>query len=561
MTTKAPMRGRGGPRLGLWMGLLSMSAGLLPVLVVLLSNPLNRVYSHHGYIHTSIIYRIVHTGVPPTHPFLADHPLPYYWGYHFLAAGFVQLGMTPGWASAVINVLALTACLALVWWIAKQLVVDRIELPGTNRPSATWVALCAGFAALFAPAYLPPILVAQQFAGSMGFSFPDPRGMPIAIKFVNQSGMTLGVVFVVSWMASMIGMYQGRRVVVCALATGISLLGCAFFYPPMLPSLVLGTPAVALLFVLRSPSAQRRLQWKRGVTVCLSGASGVLITMPYLLQVAESLRGNTRILDPSTFRDSLIWVLVLMIPTVAYGWTHRQKLRGRLANIPLQVLLGIVGSSFVLYLLLNQPLRTEYKYLSVAMIAMGFLGGAIFALAWRRSSLFSWCIAGVFVVTPGYSFVQKLSYHTDYPTAFVESGSDLLYSGDSEREALFTWIRGQTSTDALFLDPIGTVPIYGQRGALMTPNERDLIGFGGNPYRFLAVHDQELIERRLLVLAGRADEAAMRREIPDGMPVYRIVDRQESWGLRVDPKLWRDVYRTPRKHYRVLLWIGNGASL
>jgi hypothetical protein len=65
----------------------------------------------------------------------------------------------------------------------------------------------------------------------------------------------------------------------------------------------------------------------------------------------------------------------------------------------------------------------------------------------------------------------------------------------------------------------------------------------------------------LLVLAGRADEAAMRREIPDGMPVYRIVDRQESWGLRVDPKLWRDVYRTPRKHYRVLLWIGNGASL
>ncbi len=540
----------GAARLGTLKGLLVLAAGLLPVILVFISNPLNRVYSHHGLIHTSIIYRIVHTGAPPTHPFIGDQPLPYYWGYHWLAAQFVHLGMTPGWAGVVINLLALLGSMVLAWWIAKRLCAP------SQASAKVVVCLLAAFCALFAPSYLPPGLLADYVAWPLRLKFVDPRALPIAIKFVNQSGMTLGVLFSLAWMASMVGMYEGRRPRLFTAAIALSHLLCAFFYPPMLPSLVLGTPCVALLFVWKSRELERRRQWRRAFIVCASGALGVVFTMPYLLQVAQSLRGNTKFFDLDAGWVSLLWVSSLVLPTLAYIWVHRDKLRGNLAPGPTMVLVGALVPSLVLYLCLSQPLRTEYKYLSVSMMALGFLGGAVFVFAWRKTSLVSWCLTLAFIAGTSYTFFMKMGYHTDRPVKFREVGSDLLFNGDEERALLYNWIREETPVDALVLDPFGLVPIYSQRGALMGPNRRDLQGFGGNPYEFLAVHDQELLTRRTQVLEGVASEETERLAIPDGIPIYRIVDRVISKDVVVNGKLWRRVFRGESKRYRVFVWIG-----
>jgi hypothetical protein len=531
--------------------LFPLLAGLGPVIGILALNPINRVYSHHGLIHTSIIYRIFHTDLPPTHPFLGDQALPYYWGYHFLAAQLVSLGLAPSWAGVVINLVTLLGTMLAAWWIAKQFL--RRASAGTRY----WLILASAFGALFAPSYLPPGLLTDMVGVPLGLTFCDARALPAAVKFVNQSGMPLGILCTLTWLASLIGYYQGGRVWVFAGGLGLSLLACSFFYPPMLPSLVLGTPVVAVLFIWTSARPARAELWKRGILICLVGAGSVLLTFPYLLQVAESLRGNTKIFDLASGSEGLIWAALIALPTLGYLYLRRDAAREHLERVPMLVFTGVFISSIWLYLTLSQPLRTEYKYLSVAMIALGFVGGGMFGVAWCKRSVLSWVIAVAFLLTPTYSLVKKLNYHTDWKNKFEESGRDLLYTGDSQKAEVFNWVRTSSEPNALFLDPTGLVPIYGQRGALISPNVRGTIGFGGNPYEFLAVHDQELLDRRLQVLDGTASSEVALTTIPSGVPVYHIVDRREYQGAGVDRDLWRQVFKSKHMRYWIFSWVGD----
>lgn len=543
-------------------GLLALFAGLLPVLVVFLANPLNRVYSHHGLLHASITYRLYHTGAPPTHPFLADRPLPYYWGYHWLAAKGVALGMTPSWAGVVINLLALAGSLLLAWWIAKRLLrrgdaLGRGAREGRSR--LDWACLLAVFGAVFAPSFLPAGLMADQIAQPLHLSFMDPRAVPVAIKFVNQSGMTLGILFTLSWIASLVALYEGRRTVPSALAISLSLLGCAFFYPPMLPSLVLGTPFVALLFVWRAPAGSRRREWNRAIVACLAGAVGVSLTLPYLLQVAQSLGGSTRVFDPVTARRSLAWGALLMLPTWSYFHWHRGRLREGLSGTVLLVLIGVLLSSFLLYMSLSQSLRTEYKYFSIAMLAAGFIGGAALGLTWRRSSLVSWCLAIGLLATPSYAFYEKLYYNSKAPRHFEEVGPNLVYVGDPELEELFAWMRNESPPEAVFLDPTGLGPVYGQRGALIVPAKRRHKGFGGSPYEILPANDKELLAGRTQVMNGVASSQMERELLPADLPVFRIAERRNQRPALPGGPDWLQVHVTSGGRFRIQKWVG-GAS-
>ena len=416
--------------------ILPLLAGLGPVIGVLALNPINRVYSHHGLIHTSITYRIFHTDLPPTHPFLGDQALPYYWGYHFLAAQLVSVGLAPSWAGVVINLVTLLGTMLAAWWIATQFLRKSA---GARPGSRYWLILASAFGALFAPSFVPAGLWTDLVGVPLGMAFCDPRALPAAVKFVNQSGMPLGILCSLTWIASLIGYYQGQRSRLFAVGLGLSLLACAFFYPPMLPSLVLGTPVVAVLFIWSSAADRRGEMWKRGILICVVGAASVLLTFPYLLQVAESLRGNTKIFDLAAGRDGLIWAMLVVLPTLGYLYLRRHVAESSLERVPMLVFAGVFVSSLWLYLTLSQPLRTEYKYLSVAMIALGFVGGGLFAVAWCKRSVLSWVIAVAFLVTPTYSLLKKLNYHTDWGNKFEESGRDLLYTGDSQKGELFDW--------------------------------------------------------------------------------------------------------------------------
>ncbi len=530
--------------------------GLAPVFGVLALNPLNRVYSHHGLIHTSIIYRILHTDLPPTHPFLGDQPLPYYWGYHYLAAQFVAMGFAPSWAGVLINMGALTGSMLAAWWIAKQFV--RSRGPSERPGSRFWMILASAFGALCAPSFLPAGLMTDWVGVPFGMTFFDPRGLPAVVKFVNQSGMPLGILFSLTWMASLIGYYGERKRLAFAAGLGFSLLACSFFYPPMLPSLVLGTPVVAVLFIWSGSLEQRPTLWKRGLSICVVGAISVLVTFPYLLQVAESLRGNTKIFDLAAGSEGLVWAALISLPTLGYLYLRRDSARQGLERAPMLVFLGVFLSSLWLYLTLSQPLRTEYKYLSVAMLALGFAGGGLLAVTWCRKSWVSWTLAAVFLLTPSYSLLKKLNYHTDWGTRFEEVGRDLRFTNQEAKAELFDWIRSSTEPNALFLDPTGLVPVYGQRGALISPDERGTIGFGGNPYEFLAVHDRQLLDSRLQVLEGSASRELTRESIPEGYPVYLIVDRSDYKGAAVDTDLWRHVHHTKQMRFWIFAWQAAG---
>jgi hypothetical protein len=224
------------------------------------------------------------------------------------------------------------------------------------------------------------------------------------------------------------------------------------------------------------------------------------------------------------------------------------------------VLAAVFASSSVLYLGLSQPERTEYKYLGIGILALGFVGGAIFALTWRKTSPLSWILGTVLLVSPTYAMVTKLRFNANSRIDFAESGRDLLYTGNAETGELFTWIREKSPVGSLFLDPTGMVPIYGQRGVLMSPNRRRHLGFGGNPYKFLFVGDERLLARRARVLKGVAGPEQTRQVLSVDVPVYRIVDNRSYAGRPLEPKLWREVYRSSRGRYEVHAWLAGGGK-
>ncbi len=62
-------------------GLFLWSLALLPILVVYIANPENRIFSYHGFLHLSIVNLILEDGLPPANPVLAGETLRYQWWF------------------------------------------------------------------------------------------------------------------------------------------------------------------------------------------------------------------------------------------------------------------------------------------------------------------------------------------------------------------------------------------------------------------------------------------------------------------------------------------------
>ncbi len=84
---------------GLWV----VAAHLIPLglITAVLLEESWRIYSHHGLLHSSIVYAILDRGVPPENPLMAGTPIGYPYGHH-AALAFVMrwLPIAPPWLFA-----------------------------------------------------------------------------------------------------------------------------------------------------------------------------------------------------------------------------------------------------------------------------------------------------------------------------------------------------------------------------------------------------------------------------------------------------------------------------
>ena len=90
-----------------------------------------RVFSFHGLMHASVVYRILEGGAPPDDPLLAGSPLPYPWLHHLLVAWLCRmLEVLPGTGFALLSAVALPATLWLLY---------RCRREDVNRDVSVWM--------------------------------------------------------------------------------------------------------------------------------------------------------------------------------------------------------------------------------------------------------------------------------------------------------------------------------------------------------------------------------------------------------------------------------------
>lgn len=523
-----------------------MVVALSPVLAIYALNPNNRVYSAHGFLHAGIAYEIYNHGIPPVHPYLAGEPLLYSWGHEALAAWTMRLlQVSPFKAFALINVVSLALVVVLAWRVARRLF---------DHPMAD---ACAVFMGIYASTFSLPWLVMEKITDPLRFELIHPRGVPALEKFTNVNGTALGVVFFLLWLLALIRILEQRRVWPFGMLMFTSIAGCAFFYPPMLMGLVCGTFGAGAGVMLCEPMRRTRrdLSILLG-TSAIAGAALVLMR-PYLGLISSGFSARVSVLDPRFMFESARNLAYLALPTLLLIWCFRRRLLERVHRVPLLAVAWAAATHAAMYLVLRQPAMTEYKYLVMAMIGMGLLGGVCLAFTWeRRNRTLFWVLGGLLFVNPTYEVVRKLRYGAHRKVIYAEEGTDVHYKGSKQAGQLYNWIRQYSPEDALFIDDTGLTPIFGQRRLFMGPRHQLVLGFHTILYKILYTPAVEILEERTRVATGRATATERRRVLDVGAPIFRVIDERRANTRDLDPVVWEQVFRSSGGRCLVYRWTG-----
>ena len=423
--------------------------GTLVILGVHLLNPNNRVYSSHGFMHAGLVYEILNGNIPPSNPFLGRMPLLWPWGYHFLAAGFVwSLNVSPPWAFAIINLLALHGIVFLVYRTSGLLI-------GDSRANIFSVIL-----SIFTVAF-----VDWKIAGILDRSlgvFVESKATPAFARFTNSSGMPLGLLFYLLFIYTVLLIFnrteKWRRLLIVLL---ISILGTGFFYFQMLPGL-LGSFGAFFLFKLYCLCKNKT----RSGTFKLFGATatvalGCLILLPYALPLTGGAKGKLSILTPSWIWHNVTSIFFVSLPILTLILISRKHLKHRVALQPLHDFIFLTLGVSATYICLHFPENNEYKFLSLAMSMLGILGGI--ALAFHCNGKMKYIVLILMLILSN-SFFRDVKYklRKKYSElSYREAGRKILMPG--EEGQLYEWLANNTPGDIMVVDTELKVPFLAQR--------------------------------------------------------------------------------------------------
>ena len=435
--------------------------GTLVILGVHLLNPNNRVYSSHGFMHAGIVYEILNGNIPPSNPLLGRMPLLWPWGYHFLAAAFVwSLNVSPPWAFAIINVLALQGIVFLVYRTSGLLIRD-------SRANIFSVILSI-FGATFVD-----WKIAGFFDRSLGL-FVESKATPAFARFANSSGMPLGLLFYFLFIYAVLLIFnkteKWRRLLIVLL---ISIVGTGFLYFQMLPGL-LGSFGALFLFRLYCllKNKTRNGAFKLFFTTITVGL-GCLILLPYALSLTTGARGKINILTPSWMWHNFTGIFFVSLPVLTLILISRKHLKHRGARQPIQDFIFLTLGVSATYICLHFPANNEYKFLAQAMAMLGILGGITLSFYCNGKMRYI-----VLLVTLIFSnvFFRDVEYKlrkwfSELP--YQEAGRKILMTG--EEGELYEWLANNTPSDIMVVDTDLKVPFLAQR-QLFIPQDKWIDG-------------------------------------------------------------------------------------
>ena len=530
---------------GFWLALL---AGL-PLVLLLLDTEF-RIYSFHGFVHTSYVYRLMEGGLPPTDPLLAGEPLRYAWGLHALvAAASHVLRLTPPTCFALFNVISGVATAVLVYRIASHITRER--------GAAVFSVLLALFGlSLFA--HGPASHLVEWFSGAA----PEGRLVPVQ-KFTNaqtnQAGIlcfSLGLLALVAQATQGAGPRRASRVELFG-----ATLAAALLYPLAWAPLVgVAGASTGLLWLTGRLSGRTTLGLAGAVLLASALASPYLVAVVAGRDPQAALRPE---LSPSHLARNLLELGLALGPALLLTLPGRLHVASGDASAPRLVLWVSVGVGAGGFLVLHLPWHSEYKFLALACLCLGVLAGpGLWALCQR--SRFGFVLAWAFLVPVAAFFTQEFRALRGEPGSVLEQGPYLVTSDPREAE-LQSWIREHTQDRAVFVDTRLTIPVFGRRSLYVALDHagsrperiRAHAGWGLHPTRILELligHPPATIAARQAVAnallsadASPPSETVLAelRRLPDA-EIFVVTRRAaEARKFEGDPR-WQPVFASGR---------------
>jgi hypothetical protein len=396
-------------------------------------NPNNRIYSSHGFLHAGIVYEILNGHIPPNNPLLAELPLYWPWGHHFLAAVFVKtLNISPSWAFCFINILALAGVVFITYKISSMLIKCR-------RANILSVLI-----AIFA------------------VSFVHGGAIPIFSRVTNISGMPIGMCLYLWFIYMVLLVFSpGPKWKIFLIPLFLSVVSVGFFYFQFFLGL-LGSFGFFLIFrVVRFLKNRNNEDAQKIIFAALTVLMGVISIMPYVLPLLVNAKGKLDILVPGFIWENLKNLTNIFFPMLVITCLNLKSIKEKLNQQVLRNFLFLTLGVMLTYIVLRIPLKNEYKIMSQFMVLFGILGGIALSFFGRlRAKVF----VILLVLFLGYNFFMnsnsKLNKKFKEPPQF-ESGSRIVAIG--EEAEIYEWLLENTTSEVVVIDSEIKVPYLAQR--------------------------------------------------------------------------------------------------
>jgi hypothetical protein len=436
--------------------LYCLLAGLLPVIIPLLLNKDARIYAWHNWMQAGIVYQILNGYTPPDNPLFAGHTSLYPWGYPCLLAFISKiLDVTPFISSALISVVLLAFLLFISFQISKMISEDRI--------ANLFSVLIPIYAFTFTQ---NPIFLAFVSRLNNFFSIQIPlhieESIDILHKFSGDTAYPAGIAFFALFLFGLIRVFGLNRLdskTLFSLAAGVICLG--FLYPFMFLAIY------PIVFLIIANDLFKKQFDKSAWIVTLILVLSSLVLYPYFASFTAMKESQARITMASSLSEVVKGGAIIfstLSPISLFLFLFRRSLKETFAKKKrlCEILFFPVITCSIMFLCLQGPGGTQYKFLALACYCLGIFGGFAFADLYRKRPYICWFVAAIFLWPTSYDVYHKTNgFHPKTKFDFIEEGVNLVL-GSSEHE-FYEWILKNTNKKDIFVDSTLQIPILGQR--------------------------------------------------------------------------------------------------
>lgn len=479
--------------------------GMLPVSLPLWLSSTLRVYGYHSFMQAGIVYEILNGHIPPHDPLFAGGHLLYPWGYAFLVAGVSRLfNISPFYSTTILSTIALAGILIVTFKISRLFTTDLAA-----NLFATLVPL---FAFTFTQDKILMPLYQWGADASHLYGFGEWRSMPILAKFNGDTGFPFGFFFFGLFLYFFLrGITAGTWNWKQAGLLILMVFGVGFTYPFFFPSAVCAGFAACMLEAYR----RRQGQWRLPVLIALTLVVTSALLLFYLIPISHGKAPAARLvmnLSWPNWKRKIGVLIITCVPMWLLFGIYRRRLWETLKAHSTAAWAMAISAvvSCGLFLGMNTPFASEYKFLAQGMYVMGILGGWCFAWLRQRRPVLCFALILLFLVPMGTDVARKSFKWTDtwsYPHNYYEKGVNILKKDPAENR-LYTWIRKNTDLSAVFLDASLDLTVYGQRELYVAKwSLSPFSGFGmraqemlgeDNGYNPVAVQEREIVLAEVL---------------------------------------------------------------